>query len=172
MGHPSPAGGGAQTPPREHAGMASWNDVAAEAPDLASRVQARFAAHKHAVLGTVRRDGGPRLSGTETIFEDGELWLGSMDPARKVDDLRREPRLALHSATADEQLVGGDAKVTGRAEEVTDEAVRAAVVKGAPGPFALFRVDVTEVAIVEGAGDHLVITSWREGRGVRSVDRY
>jgi len=91
--------------------VASWEDVRAEAPELAEAVQARFAAHRHAVLGTLRRDGGPRLSGTETTFKDGELWLGSMDPARKVDDLRRDPRLALHSATADPELVGGDAKI-------------------------------------------------------------
>ena len=152
--------------------MASWREVAAEAPELAAAVEARFAAHKHAVLGTLRRDGGPRLSGTETTFKDGELWLGSMDEARKVHDLRRDPRLALHSATADADLVGGDAKVTGRAEEIRDDATRAAVVDGAPGPFVLFRIDVTEVALVEVAGDHLVITAWHEGRGVTAVDRY
>jgi hypothetical protein len=151
--------------------MAPWRDVVAEAPDLAKKVEARFAAHKHAVLGTLRRDGGPRLSGTETTFKDGELWLGGMDPSRKAADLRRDPRLALHSATADAELVGGDAKVTGRAEEIADEETRTAVV-GDPGPFVLFRVDVTEVALVEVAGDHLVITSWHEGRGLRSVDRY
>jgi hypothetical protein len=152
--------------------MASWKDVAAEAPDLAARVQARFAEHKHAVLGTLRGDGSPRLSGTETTFKDGELWLGSMDPARKADDLGRDPRLALHSATADPEMVGGDAKVTGRAVEVTDDATKAAVVEGDPGPFRLFRVDISELALVEVTSDHLVITSWREGRGVRSVDRY
>lgn len=151
--------------------MAWWGDVRAAAPDLAGKVEARFAAHRHAVLGTLRRDGGPRLSGTETTFTGDELWLGSMDRARKVDDLRRDPRLALHSATADEELVGGDAKITGRAEEVTDEATRAAVVEGSPGPFVLFRVDVTEVALVEVAGDRLVITSWHPDRGVTRVER-
>jgi len=151
--------------------VASWEDVRAEAPELAEAVQARFAAHRHAVLGTLRRDGGPRLSGTETTFKDGELWLGSMDPARKVDDLRRDPRLALHSATADPELVGGDAKIIGRAEEIIDEAARAAVVEGSPGAFVLFRVDVTAVATVEVADERLVITSWHEGRGVSKVDR-
>jgi hypothetical protein len=68
-------------------------------------------------------------------------------------------------------MVGGDAKVTGRAVEVTDDATKAAVVEGGPGPFRLFRVDISELALVEVASDHLVITSWREGRGVRSVDR-
>jgi hypothetical protein len=152
--------------------VASWADVRAEATELADKVESRFAAHRHAVLGSVRRDGSPRLSGTETTFKDGELWLGSMDDARKVDDLRRDPRLALHSTTADPDMVGGDAKIGGRAEEITDEATRAAVVDGEPGPFVLFRVDVTELVLVEVATDHLVITSWHEGRGLASVDRY
>ncbi len=151
--------------------MASWRDVVAAAPELAEAVEARFAAHRHAVLGTVRRDGGPRLSGTETTFKDGELWLGSMEPARKADDIRRDPRLALHSATADPEMAGGDAKITGRAEEVADEATRAAVVEGEPGPFVLWRIDVTEVALVEVAGDRLVIRSWHEGRGLARVER-
>jgi hypothetical protein len=152
--------------------MASWADVVTEAPELAAKVEARFATHKHAVLGTIRRDGGPRLSGTETTFKHGELWVGSMDEARKVDDVRRDPRVALHSATADADLAGGDAKVTGRAEEITDEATRAAVVEGAPGAFVLWRIDLREVALVEVATDHLVITSWHEGRGLAQVDRY
>jgi len=151
--------------------MAPWREVVAEAPELAKKVETRFTAHKHAVLGTLRRDGGPRLSGTETMFKDGELWLGSMDPARKVDDLRRDARLALHSATADAELVGGDAKVTGRAEEITDHAIAAAVVGGDPEGSVLFRVDVKAVALVEVSSDRLWITSWHEGRGVTTVDR-
>jgi hypothetical protein len=142
------------------------------APELAAAVEARFAAHRHAVLGTVRRDGSPRLSGTETTFKDGELWLGSMDPARKVDDVRRDPRIALHSATADAELVGGDAKVSGRAVEITDEATRAAVVgDAAPGPFVLWRIEIAEVALVGVAGNSLVVTSWRPERGLRRVER-
>lgn len=152
--------------------MGSWGDVVAEAPELAAKVEARFAAHEHAVLGTVRRDGSPRLSGTETTFKDGQLWLGSMAGARKADDVRRDPRIALHSATADADLAGGDAKVSGVAEEITDDATRAAVVEGAPGPFVLWRIDVREVALVEVASDHLVISSWHQGRGFRQVDRY
>ncbi len=167
---PYPAGAAWQTP-RDHGAMAPWRDVVAEAPELARKVEARLAAHKHAVLGTLRRDGAPRLSGTETTFKDGELWLGSMEPARKVDDVRRDPRLALHSATADPDLVGGDAKITGRAEEITDEGTRAAVVEGAPGDFVLWRIDVAEVALVEVTGDRLVIRSWNEGRGLSRVER-
>jgi hypothetical protein len=152
--------------------VASWDEVRAEVPELADAVRDRFGAHQHAVLATLRRDGSPRVSGTETTFKAGHLWLGSMTPARKADDLRRDGRFALHSAPADSNLVEGDARVAGRAELMEDEATRRTVVGDqAPGPFELFRADVTEVVLVTVAGDRLITESWREGRGHRRDDR-
>ena len=81
--------------------MASWSEVEAAAPELAARARAALDAHKHKVLATLRRDGSPRLSGIEATIVDGELWLGMMPGSRKAMDLRRDPRLALHSASVD-----------------------------------------------------------------------
>ena len=162
------------------AGMASWEKFATDAPELADATRARFEAHGLATLATLRRDGSPRISGVEVLFALGELWIGSMPGARKAADLQRDPRLALHNATVDKEVKDGDAKVSGRAVEVTDEATVAAFVKeveahtghpSPPGPFHLFRVDVTEVATVRPAGDHLLIESWREGEAPRRVER-
>ena len=66
--------------------MASWSEFETAAPELAARVKERFDAHKHKTMATVRRDGGPRISGTETQFSDGELWIGSMWKAVKALD--------------------------------------------------------------------------------------
>ncbi len=160
--------------------MSSWNDVAAAAPDLAAAVKGRFDAHKHHLLATLRRDGSPRISGTETSFVGGELWLGSMLDAMKARDLQRDPRLALHAAPIDVELAEGDAKLAGRAVEVTDEAEKAAVMAASaasgqdhepPAAFHLFRVDVTEVVLVRVQGDELVIDTWHEGHEPRRVTR-
>ena len=43
-----------------------WSRFEAEAPELAAAVQARFAAHIHHIIGTLRPDGSPRLSGTRS----------------------------------------------------------------------------------------------------------
>ena len=91
------------------------------APELAVAVQRSFDAHIHKTLATLRADGSPRISGQEASFREGELWLGMMPDSRKATDLLRDPRLALHSATVDPEMAGGDAKLAGRAEEVTDE---------------------------------------------------
>ena len=156
--------------------MASWTDVTEAVPELSAAIRRVFDAHKHKTMATLRRDGSPRISGTEVDFRDGELWIGSMPDARKAHDLQRDPRLAIHSATVDPDMVDGDAKLAGRAVEVTDEAVKDRIRTDdtPPGPFHLFRVDVTELALMTLAGDppdRMVIESWHEGRGVRRVER-
>jgi hypothetical protein len=160
--------------------MPSWNDVRTATPDLAERVQARFDAHGLALLATIRPDGGPRINGIEPLFAEGELWLGMMPGSLKARDLRRDPRFALHSATVDKQVTEGDARISGRADEVVDEAGRRRFIEAferatgtppPPGPMELFRADVTDLVLLRPATDHLVIESWTEGRGDRRVER-
>jgi hypothetical protein len=153
--------------------MASWADVEAAAPELAAEARRRFEAHKHHTVATLRRDGSPRISGTEVQFLEGELWLGSMFDALKARDLRRDPRFALHSESDDPPAWRGDAKVAGRAIEVTDPATIERINGTEVGPSHLFRADVTEVVFVHlnEAGDKLVLESWHEGRGLSRIER-
>lgn len=159
--------------------MARWGELEREAQELAALVRGRFEAHGLAILATLRRDGSPRVSGIEPLFAAGDLWLGMMPDSLKVADLRRDPRLALHGATVDKEVTEGDAKIGGRAVEIDDPATfdvfrrEFAVRTGyePPPPFDLFRVDVVDVSLLRPAGDHLTIDSWREGRGVRRVER-
>jgi hypothetical protein len=150
----------------------SWSEVEAQAPELAALARGLLEAGKHKTLATLRRDGSPRISGSEAEIDDGELWFGSMWKAMKALDLLRDPRFALHSAS-DGADWKGDAKLAGRAVEVTDEAVKAARSPGQPGPWHLFHADITELVVVRlgDPADHLVIESWHEGRGVTSVRR-
>ena len=142
--------------------MARWDTFAAEAPDLAAAVRERFAAGKHATMATLRRDGSPRISGTEVEFSDGEVWLGSMPGAVKALDLRRDPRVAVHSPTTDPGPDGtdwpGEAKLAGVAVEVEP---------GGEGAHR-FRIDLTEVVhtALGEPRDHLLIRSWHPGRGM------
>jgi hypothetical protein len=152
-----------------------WADVERDAPDLAAAVAARFTATKHHVLATLRADGSPRVSGTEVQFHDGDLTCGSMPGAIKAKDLQRDGRYALHANPGDGSMDGGDAKVAGRAEEVTDADALAAYVADVtpPEPFHLFRLGIDEVVLtsLHPHGDRLVIETWRPGAGVRRVER-
>jgi hypothetical protein len=155
--------------------MPSWSDFQAAAPELAETVRRLLDAHTHKTLATVRRDGSPRISGTETTFVEDDLWIGSMWQARKARDLQRDPRFALHSGSDDPPSWKGDAKLAGVAEEITDpERVKA--INGAqapPGPSHLFRLDLREVSTVglNEAGNAIVIHVWTPERGVRTIER-
>lgn len=149
--------------------MTSWKAFVAEEPDFAQRVQALFTAHKHHTMATLRRDGAPRISGTEVDFGDDGLALGMMGGSFRAADLRRDGRVALHSCTADPAedptLWPGDAKISGTAIEVKQHA-------GPPGSDR-FLIELNEVVItrVGTPADHLDIEAWHSGRGVNRVER-
>jgi hypothetical protein len=154
--------------------MPGWTDFEAAAPELAAAVRRRLDAHKHKTIATIRRDGSPRISGTESTFRDGELWIGSMWQARKAKDLQRDPRFALHTGSDEPPEWTGDAKLAGVVEEISDPDRVQEINEGAPpGPSHLFRLDVTEVSLVSlnAARNGLVIDVWTPERGVRRIER-
>jgi Pyridoxamine 5'-phosphate oxidase len=155
--------------------MPRWTEFEAAAPDLAKRVRARLDAHTHKTIATLRRDGSPRISGTETAFVDGDLWIGSMWQALKAHDLQRDPRFALHSGSKEPADWEGDAKLAGVAEEITDPE-RVKEINGdkaPPGPSHLFRLDLREASTVSLNDERngIVIEVWTPERGVRTMRR-
>jgi hypothetical protein len=137
--------------------MTSWQQFESEAPDLAAKVRAKFLAEKEHVLATLRRDGSPRVSGSEVDFKGPDLLIGSMLNAVKAQDLQRDGRFAIHAAPSIED--GGDAKVSGVAHEVTDPAA----LEGNE-PSHAFRLDLTEAVLTWVADDTLYVDTWHAGK--------
>ncbi len=148
--------------------MVTWGQFESEAAELAATIRARFEAAPTHVLATLRRDGSPRVSGSEVDFMAGDLSFGSMRNAVKARDLRRDGRCAIHAHPSKD----GDAKVAGVAQEITGEAKRA-YTRGSepPGGFHAFRLDLTEAVLTSVEGDELVVRLWRPGEGVRVLRR-
>jgi hypothetical protein len=139
-------------------------------PEFAQRVRALFDAHRHKTIATLRADGSPRISGIETVFEDGELVFASMANARKGVDLHRDPRFALHSATVDpvvgsEALWPGEAKISGRA-------IAAGPITDGPDGDR-FHADIGEVVHthLNPGATLLVVEWWTPAHGLRQVER-
>jgi hypothetical protein len=158
--------------------MATFADVESEEPEFAARVRAAFDGHAHKILATLRPDGSPRVSGIEMHFVAGEPWLAGMPWSVKFTDLQRDPRFALHSGSDEPDKFSADAKLNGRAVEVTGESERAAYAKAAGVPqehmgFDLFRVDLDQVVLValNDEKNALVISSWRPGKGLTKTSR-
>lgn len=148
--------------------MATWQQFQDSAPDLAAAVKARFTATKHHVLATLRRDGSPRVSGTEVVFDgDGRLRLGSMADAVKGKDLKRDGRFALHANPGDGSMDGGDSKISGVAIEVPAEGSN----DGSDDGSDLFELDINEVVHTTVENDQLVIRFWTPDNGVQEIRR-
>jgi hypothetical protein len=159
--------------------MSTWSHVHLAAPDLADRARAVFASTVNAVLATIRADGSPRVSGLDPFFAGGELAFGSMPDSRKLADLRRDPRLALHGIPWESRRLAegaadpgsADAKLTGRAVPLDDEH-RAAMAesfareRGFDLPDGdLFRIDVASLVVIWVEGEELVVDRWTEQGG-------
>ena len=167
--------------------MATFADIQSVEPDLARRVRAILSSTTNAVLGTIRRDGSPRLSGADPYFHDGQLRLWSMPGARKGQDLRRDPRVAVHSIPWDSRRlrdgaadVGpADAKVTGTAVLASDDGQRSAFrawlrsERGfePPEDWDLFTIDIDALTVISADNGQLVVDRWSTTDGRHTTRR-
>ncbi|MGH9133193.1 MAG: pyridoxamine 5'-phosphate oxidase family protein [Ilumatobacteraceae bacterium] len=167
--------------------MASFADVENVEPDLADRVRGILSSTTNAVLGTIRRDGSPRLSGADPYFHDGQLRIWSMPRARKGQDLRRDPRVSVHSIPWDSRKlrdgaadVGqADAKVSGRAVLASDAGERSAFrswlksERGLepPDDWDLFTIDIDALAVISVDTGQLVVERWSTTDGRQTMRR-
>jgi len=147
--------------------MGTWAEFEKAAPELAARARELLEAHTHLTIATLRRDGSPRISGTECEIVDGELQFGAMWRGVKALDLLRDPRFALHSGSEDPPDWPGDAKVAGTVTETVVESEEHG------GQYHRFHCDITEVVVV-GLNEErtkMVVESWHEGRGLNRFER-
>lgn len=165
--------------------MARWIAVAEAEPAFAERVRTRFEAGRHKTIATLRIDGAPRISGIECEFVDGDLRFGSMPDARKGDDLRRDPRFALHGPTVhpvegEEAAWPGEAKIAGRAVPAGTSGRDLAGASPGDGPddagepaVDTFVADITEVVLTALNEDatKLVVEWWTPSDGLRTIVR-
>ena len=127
-----------------------WQEFAQEAPDLAGLGRERLEGQGVAMMGTLRRDGWPRVSPVEPYFVGDDLLVGMMWQSMKARDLLRDPRLVVHSATTARDGLEGDFKLYGTAVPRDDPESRAgysdatfARIAWRPAdPFHLFAIDV------------------------------
>ncbi len=152
--------------------MVAWSEIVQAEPDFAERVQDLFDAGRHKTIATLRADGSPRISGIECEFIDGQLSFGSMPGARKLEDLKRDSRFALHGPTfhpeeGKERQWPGEAKISGLA-------VPLGAITGDGQPEGeMFAADITEVVVTGLNADAtlLVIESWTPAMGLVRVER-
>jgi hypothetical protein len=152
-----------------------WDAFAEAAPELAKLGEDRLRARELCLLGTLRRNGFPRISPVEPEFVDGELMLGMMWRSPKALDLLRDPRCVVHSVVSDRMGTEGDFKLYARAREVADPEQRSAYrasIKAridwepAEPRYHLFALDVEAAGFVV-FGEERYGLAWDPERGLR-----
>ena len=103
---------------------ATWEDLSAARPDLAAtgRRLLYLGSIGLGFLATIRADGGPRVHPICPVLTESALF-GMIIPGPKLDDLRRDPRYALHGETFPPPDQDDAFYVTGTALEVSDPVV-------------------------------------------------
>jgi hypothetical protein len=148
------------------AGTPGWNDLEVGAPPIAALGMARLTATRVAMLGTVRRDGSPRISPVEPCLVNGCLLVGAMTWSAKAADLRRDPRYVLHSAVTGPDGGEGELKLHGRAAAASP-ALRRQAASGwwsgqPPQQAVVFVLGIDQAFFVE----------WDTGHGLMTVHRW
>jgi hypothetical protein len=99
----------------------TWGNLEASAPEIARLGKERLDQARVALLGTLRKDGSPRISPVEPYLSQGHLLFGAMSWSLKARDLLRDSRCVLHSAVTGPDNGEGELKLYGRAVQADDE---------------------------------------------------
>ena len=149
-----------------------WAQFKKSAPALARKAEQLFDKTGVVLLGTVRKDGSPRISPVEPLIVQGELYLGMMWKSLKAADLLRDPHCTVHSAIRDRMAKDGEFKLHGRVRYIQDPGVRkryglALYKKIGWNPegmkYHLFAVDVSSAGFFVNKSNYRVMKRWRAG---------
>ena len=147
------------------------------APQIARPGLERLTSVRVALLGTVRRDGSPRISPVEPYFASGELLVGVMAWSAKAADLRRDPRFVLHSTVTGPDSGEGELKLSGSAVEAGPELRGAAADgwwrAGAPDKAIVFALRIGQAAFISWDLEHglMTVRRWSPQAGYRQASR-
>jgi hypothetical protein len=154
----------------------NWRGFHKAAPELAATAIELFDRTGVVLLGTIRKDGSPRISPVEPLVIDGDLYLGMMWQSLKALDLLRDPRCTLHTVISDRMAKEGEFKLHGRTRQVLDleERKRYCIalkekIGWAPEEprWHLFVLDdIRSAALFVNQETDRGVTRWRAGEGV------
>jgi hypothetical protein len=154
-----------------------WVEFERACPEIGQLARARFERDQLVMLGTIRRDGSPRVSPCECDFGAGRLFVSMMWRSRKALDLLRDPRIVVHSVTTNKDGTDGDVKIYGRSVDEQDPDVRAAFreairrrIDWEPDEpeYHCFSVDVLSAGYTRFGG-RAEAAAWDEERGLRRL---
>jgi len=144
----------------------SWKVLEDAYPELAAFGVSRFS-NGIAYLGTVAKNGSPRVHPVTPIIGQGRLFIFMEPTSPKGYDLQRGSRYALHSTVEDYDGGGGEFLVTGTGRFLEDSESRAVAVEFstyAPAErYILFELLVDSALGFIYQGDNKIRWHWKQG---------
>lgn len=108
---------------RTMSGPLTWAELEHAAPEIAAHGQELIERFQFVLVGTLTKDGSPRITPVEAYIVDGHLLVNMIPRSLKARDLLRDPRVYVHApVTAKEG--SPEFKLAGRAQVLEDEGLR------------------------------------------------
>jgi hypothetical protein len=152
-----------------------WADFELQQPRFAALGREKLGGPGVVLVGTVRKDGSPRISPVEPLFWNGDLWLSMGLGTMKARDLYRDPRILVHSVVTNRDGGDGEFKVRGRAVPEAAPELNARVADAIAanlgwrpevGHFHLFRIELDDATFIhwDDRNNDQYLSRWPEGR--------
>jgi predicted pyridoxine 5'-phosphate oxidase superfamily flavin-nucleotide-binding protein len=101
----------------------TWDEFERAAPEIAAYGRELLERFQFVLVGTLTKDGSPRITPVEAYIVDGHLLVNMIPNSLKARDLLRDPRVYVHApVTAKEG--SPEFKLAGQAEVLEDETLR------------------------------------------------
>jgi len=104
--------------------LASWRELESKVPQLAAFGRERLDG-KVAYLATIKRDGRPRAHPVTPIIGEGRCFIFIEPSSPKGNDLKSNGNYCLHCSMSDSSGSSGEFQISGHAEIVEDDEMRA-----------------------------------------------
>ena len=105
--------------------MLTWEELERAAPDITARGRELLERFQFVFVGTLTKNGSPRVNPCEAYVIDGHLLLNMMPRSLKALDLLRDPRIYVHTpVTSKDAGEGGEFKLAGSAPVLEDAGLR------------------------------------------------
>ena len=158
--------------------MLTWQEFERAAPEIAANGRELLERFQFVLVGTLTKDGSPRVTPVEAYVIDGHLLVNMIPRSLKALDLLRDPRVYIHAPVT---AKGGDPefKLAGRAAVLEDETLRGKLddlfwemIKWRPLPDShYFELLAERAAWVTYGDDAQRSIRWREGQPEKHLEK-
>jgi Pyridoxamine 5'-phosphate oxidase len=156
----------------------TWEELEQAAPEIAANGRELLERFQFVLVGTLTKDGSPRVTPVEAYVVDGHLLVNMIPRSLKALDLLRDPRVYVHAPVTSK---GGDPefKLAGRAAVLEDKTLRGKLddlfwemIKWRPLPDShYFELLAERAAWVTYGDDTQRSIRWREGEPEKHLEK-